>query len=168
MSKITKITHNVQQPEDINKLCIMAGGIIGEECWQAKFLTNGDELILDFGVKIPLVSDPGKSIGAWFLESWGTDWKLISSDEILTSSDDMAERINEGIQAIVNCTVFEFEIHYPTLALSITFSNNNEFMIIPNPEDDEFTTSYWDLYTPQHNIYVGPGAKWSYEEFPDK
>jgi hypothetical protein len=166
-----KIVLGIKCLDDLNKIKQLTSGILGEVCWKAR-LGYGDELKLEIGAKVhPKIRGTKRKEewGAWMLGSRGTAWQLVAQDGTPiawnVSQDDYApDGTDQKLQCLVNTRITGFEALYPSLGLKVTFDNGHQLMILPSAKDDEFDLSYWELFTPETVIEVGPGAVWSYYE----
>lgn len=159
------IFQTVTSPVDLERLQEVTAGTIGEKCWKA-YLGYADELILQIGARIPYLSPKliGKEHGTWTLRTRDTSWKLETTNQVLTTSEDNLASIKQKIQLINDANVATFEVAYPDLALTISFSNDCTLKVLPKPEDDNFDLAYWDLFCPPDRsiLEVGPNSIWSY------
>ncbi|HEY5315438.1 MAG TPA: hypothetical protein VIK18_23105, partial [Pirellulales bacterium] len=62
-----------------------------------------------------------------------------------------------------NSQVSGVEISLPDNALTVLFSNQCLFRVVPMADDDVDGVPYWELFMPG-NMFVsfGPGTRWSY------
>ena len=104
----------------------------------------------------------GKEKGAWILGTRGTAWRLESAGITLVDSENEPEVIRQKVHAIENKKIIIFEPSYPCLALTLTFSNGYQLILVLGIEDS-LNLPYWELFTPnQMLLKVGPGPMWSY------
>ncbi|MBR8838853.1 MAG: hypothetical protein DSM106950_33830 [Stigonema ocellatum SAG 48.90 = DSM 106950] len=160
---IANLVKNITQPSDLEQLNQIINGVIGEICWKAN-LSYGDELTLQIGARIPYSqkSMAGKEKGAWILGTRTTQWRLNGPSETLVSANDDPEIIRQKVDAIKDSTIAVIETNYRNLALTVTFSNGCQLILLPNSEDD-IDLPYWEMFTPDQMVLkVGPGARWSY------
>ncbi len=154
----------VKSSGDLDKIKELTSGILGELCWEAR-LGHGDELKLEIGAKF---SDWVGDHGEWMLGSRGTAWKLLSPDGTLVAEDydrddNTPSEVSQKIQVMVDRRITAFEVLYPSLGLKVTFDNSNILTIIPTAKDDDWELPYWELYTPNGVLMVGPKMQWAYE-----
>lgn len=154
----------VKSGEDLHRITELTSGILGELCWEAR-LGYRDELKLEIGAK---KTDELGDYGAWMLGSRGTAWKLMARDGTLITEYyerdvPTPDEVRENIQTIANNRITAFEVLYPTLGLEVTFDNGNKLLIAPTDYDDEWDLPYWELYTPDGVLMVGPNMQWAYE-----
>ncbi len=159
---IANVVQPVTKATDLKRLKEIVIGIIGEICWKA-ILSYGDELSLHIGARIPYSqkSMAGKEKGAWILGTRATKWRLESSNEVIITSEDELEIIRKKVRAIENNTITGFDVSYPDLSLTVTFSNRYKLILTPDADDSDLP--YWELFTPNRMILkVGAGDVWSY------
>jgi hypothetical protein len=160
----TKMIRRIVSPNDLDQIKAIAQPLIGELCWKAGF-SYGDELVLDFGERIPYKTPRGiQENGSWSLGTRGTNWELKLAGKIVLTSDAEPEVMREQSKQIEGHHLRAIDIGYPRLDLTLTFENNLQLQILPEPDDDEFDEiAYWELFTPDdHLLSVGPKLTWSY------
>jgi len=159
------LAQKIQGLNDLDHLKELMRPVIGELCWDVH-LSYGDELRLEIGAKKSYqLFGEVKYKGEWMLGSRGTAWKMTSADEIIATSDDEPEIMKQKAHAVVDTSIVDFDVTYPGLVLTVTFSNGIKFTILPTPEDDQYEVAYWELFMPHALIQVGPGAVWTYEKW---
>lgn len=155
------ITKKIRKSEDLEEIKGIIEGMIGAICWQTS-ISYGDELDLHIGDKIPYQhkSLRGKLKGSWILGSRCTDWELKLGNKLIVNSQ--SDKIIEKISVIENQTITDINISYPELILSLKFSNQSEFRILSDLEDDS-GVACWELFTPNHKLLqIEPDYLWSY------
>lgn len=155
------ITKKITKSEDLAEIKQIIKEIIGETCWSAS-ISYGEELDLHIGDKIPYQekSMRGKFKGSWILGSRCTNWELKLGDQVIVNSE--SEDIKDKISVMENQTITDINISYPELILSLKFSNQYEFSILSDLEDDS-GVSCWELFTPNHKLLqLEPNSVWSY------
>ncbi len=155
------ITKKIKKSEDLEDIKRILQGMIGEICWQTS-VSYGEELDLHIGDKIPYEekSMRGKLKGSWILGSRCTDWELKLGNKLIVNSQ--SDKIIDKISVIENQTITDINISYPELILSLKFSNQCEFSILPDLEDDS-GVSCWELFAPNHKLLqIEPNYLWSY------
>lgn len=157
------IVKNVTQATDLQQLSKITSEVLGKICWRAN-LSYGDELSLHIGARIPYSQKAmaGKEKGEWILGTRLTAWRIDCASETIATSSDEPQIIRQKVKAIENTTITTIETSYPNLALTVTFSNKCQLILIPETFDDS-NLPYWELFAPYRMLLkVEPGAMWSY------
>jgi hypothetical protein len=158
------ITESIKQEQDLQILREIVRPLLGQICWSIE-VSYGDELNFHIGEQIPYTNKKLKNHkrGSWVFGTRGTDWKLIYQDRVITSSVLNVETFEQEIKVVEGSKISNFDIHYPSLVLTITFSNNYHLIILPDLEDDDSAVAYWELFTPDHMVIeFNPRFTWSY------
>ncbi|GFE68255.1 hypothetical protein [Chroococcus sp. FPU101] len=158
------IIEKIKQDQYLELLRKIVSPIITLICWSVR-ISYGDEVKLHIGDKVPYSSKKLIYLekGSWVFGTRGTDWKLLYQDQVITSSVLNVETFEQKIKVIEGSKISDFDIHYPSLVLTITFSNNYHLIILPDLEDDDSDVAYWELFTPEHMVIeVNPRFTWSY------
>ncbi len=138
--------------------------MIDEPCWEVGF-SYGETLYLDIGGKVEIrskLSKFKKYKGLWILENNSNYWELYRQGEEIPVGEMELDEATEKLQCIVDTTITGFDLSYPELVLTLSFSNGCELKLFP--EDDEYDLPYWELLTPYTMILeFGPHRTWSYK-----
>lgn len=154
--------HEINTENDLKEVKRITDKIIGELCWNV-YLGYAEELKLDCGEKV--LSGPKlkrEFEGVWFLGNSSNYWELYYKGEEIPVGHKEENEISEELRYVNNTTIIGFDISYPELVLTISFSNDYQLKLFP--EDDEYNLPYWELFTPDNMVIeFGPNRKWSYE-----
>lgn len=157
------IIEKIKQDQDLELLRKIVSPMINQICWSVR-ISYGDEVKFHIGDKIPYTNKKLINLekGSWIFGTRGTDWKLIHQDLVITSSSLNVETFEQAIKIVEGSKITNFDIHYPSLVLTITFSNDYHLIILPDLDDDS-DVAYWELFTPNHMVIeVNPQFTWSY------
>lgn len=161
----------IAQSEDLKNIRAIAGGAIGEECWNAG-LSYGDELYLDLGERRQYKSGPmaGKDYGEWQFFARATPWTLVSgTGQMMLSDSDEPTAIKAGIRTIVGARVSSLDFDPLTLGVQWSFDNGHLLKLLKCEDaavevTDEIKLACWELITPESKtLQVFSGSHWSYE-----
>jgi hypothetical protein len=132
--------------------------LLGQRIWKA-WLGEGNFLILELGSQI---NDPKlkRPRGEWTLWVYMAAWRLETSAEIVTASEDEREKITVNIKQLEGLGVESIEVIYPSLDTTILFENGITLKIFSVYSDEE---THWKLFMPNDKVLlVGPSNSWIY------
>jgi len=141
----------------------------GKEFWGGGGSANtGSMLDINFGAKISkIVRSKGKEKliyeGEFILYIECCSWRLISDKGILSSNFDEINKINAGINKILNTEVIEVKLVKKTFDLDIQFSNNHNFQIFCNQTDEENDMDNYSLFHGEDIYVIGPNLVFKHE-----
>lgn len=147
---------HLKQESDLRELEAYIQKMMGQTCSKAR-LSYGDELQLHFGIMTPSTRKTLSHIknGQWMLGARASDWIISSSGKAIVSSKDDLSLVKKKIHCIENSVAISFKIGYPTLDLTIEFSNEIQLHIMPDESHDEFSDlALWELFT-LDTMYLG-------------
>lgn len=157
------LVHRVSSDADLNKPREITRGLLGEPCWKAA-LSYGDELRLEIGARVPTTkkSMKGSEKGAWMFGTRQSDWTIESQSGTLVTSHADSRPQREKLHQLEGTTIVGFEISYPSLIPTVSFSNGYTLTLLKQVDDDS-ELPYWELFTPYRMVLkVGPKDIWSY------
>lgn len=155
-------------------------------------ITYPDELVLDLGA-VQTYQSPklaGKSRGAFVLGTVASSWRLQlpdppyilerrvppeedASDPLTTDQKREIQQLGTALHGRLVASVAvrpdrSSSTGADGIRLTIRFSDDSTFAIIPSPSPDEPPDGLpdWELLTPfAHELRAGPGLRWSYLPF---
>lgn len=161
--------NQVNTASDIDGIVSIVSNLVGKECWRVKY-SYGGQWYLDFGQEVQGTVNPKHTLGEWQLSTCGTRFELFQKDHLLTRSEEETEEEKEAIKKkmnmLIGTVVIKVEVSFPSLGLSLSFSDDLRLSIMPVPEDDEYDIPYWHVVAPGNRVLeVGPNNQWIYRRF---
>jgi hypothetical protein len=152
-----------------HKLGRMVSSLQALRCWYASCGgAAGAAFQLALGEKVPRripVKNPMHSAEYCHFEGeanllvWCT-WRLDAPDRPVTSSDDTAKALTQGLQKLVGATIESVSLTAPAWDLTLEFSNLLALRIFCDhvPGDPSFDGN-WEIWARDAAAFVGPGAQ---------
>lgn len=158
-----KAVRAISTSKDMRKLFSIISEMVSKRCWNVEFVYGG-ELSLHFGRRLPC-SHPKLATqfeGEWILGTCGTAWKLFTPDGLISSFERNEKELEQKAKVLENSTVSGIDVGVHG-NLTLTFSNNCLFCVLPNSKDDQYAdVPYWEIFLPNNMLIAfGPDTRWS-------